>query len=326
MALSGVESVRVVFDWHRAQPRRGQQLDFSHTDRLVEWASERDIVLLPVLEHSPPWARVDPSDHLSPPLRLDLFADFARDLVARYGPNGTFWIEHPELPRAPLREWQVLNEPNIRTWRPGSVPGRGWPEGYVHALRAAYRAIKGVDPEARVVAAGFANKSWRYLARLYRAGGRHWFDAVATHPYTATPRRVARVITLFRRVMRRWGDARKEMYVTEVGWTASRGRIRNWLGGIETTDGGVAGRLRRTFGMLARRHERSARWLRRLYYYTWASSFERSSSRYGAFLFAGLVLFRPGEQTAPRSALSAFTETARVYEGCRKTALGECEP
>ena len=34
-------------------------------------------------------------------------------LVERYGPDGTFWTDHPELPKHPLREWQIWNEPHL---------------------------------------------------------------------------------------------------------------------------------------------------------------------------------------------------------------------
>ena len=35
-----------------------------------------------------------------------------RALVGRYGPAGSLWAERPELPRIPIRAWQVFNETN----------------------------------------------------------------------------------------------------------------------------------------------------------------------------------------------------------------------
>jgi hypothetical protein len=323
MALSGVESVRTVFSWERAQPQRGAAFDFSFTDRLVEWATERNIALLPIVDNPPNWAEVRGGGHPAPPRRLAEFGDFARALVARYGPAGSFWAERPLLRALPLREWQILNEPYLRRWRRGKRNSNRWARPYVRALRAAHGAIREADPGARVVLAGLANRSWDHLARVYRAGGRPFFDVAAIHPYATTPRRVAKAITLFRRAMTRRGDRSTPVYVTEFGWTASRGRLKNWLGGIETTDRGVARRLRRFLELAVRRRRG---WLGRLYYYTWASSFRREGSKFAAFHYSGLRLFRPDRSPASRPALDAYVDSARRDQGCAKTAAGTCSP
>ena len=55
MARSGVETVRTVFDWSRAQPAPGVT-SFTETDRLVTLAAAHRIDLLPVVIYSPGWA------------------------------------------------------------------------------------------------------------------------------------------------------------------------------------------------------------------------------------------------------------------------------
>jgi hypothetical protein len=326
MAMAGVESVRTVFSWERSQQDPGAPLDFAFNDRLVEWAAERNIALLPVVDNAPAWARVESDRPLSPPGRIADFAAFARALVARYGPGGSFWAERPDLPAVPLREWQILNEPYLRPWRKGGQPSNRWARPYVAVLRAAHRAIKEGDPGARVVLAGLANRSWAHLARVYRAGGRPYFDVAAVHPYATTPKRVLKAVRFFRRAMARRRDRATPVYVTEFGWTASRGRLKNWLGGIETTDRGVARRLRRVLALAVTLRRSRARWLRRLYYYTWASSFRRDGSEFAAFHYSGLRLFRPDREPSSRPALDAYVDSARHDQGCVKTALGVCAP
>src|SRR5207248_9639332 len=97
---------------------------------------------------------------------------------------------------------------------------------YVARLRAGHRAIKSADPGAKLVLAGLPNASWRDLAKIYRAGGRPWFDVAAVHPYTYYVRNVIKLVVLFRSVMARYGDARKPLVVSEFTWSSGRGHVR----------------------------------------------------------------------------------------------------
>ena len=63
-------------------------------------------------------------------------------LVTRYGPSGSFWAEHPEVSRQPIRAWQIWNEPNLtRYWNVAP-----WAPSYVRLLKAADKALKAADP------------------------------------------------------------------------------------------------------------------------------------------------------------------------------------
>jgi Beta-galactosidase len=112
MAQSGVESVRTVFSWARAQPTEGVAPDLSGTDALVSRAARHNIKLLPIVIDTPDWAAKRPGTG-APPAHVGAYTAFLRTLVLRYGPRGAFWEEHPELPRRPLREWQIWNEPHL---------------------------------------------------------------------------------------------------------------------------------------------------------------------------------------------------------------------
>ena len=66
---------------------------------------------------------------------------------------------------------------------------------------------------------------WGILRHQYRNGKiRRWFDVAALHMYTGKPANVLEGVKRFRAVMRSHGDARKPLWLTEFGITASRGR------------------------------------------------------------------------------------------------------
>jgi hypothetical protein len=310
MARAGVESVRTVFSWSDAQPVQGGPVDFSHTDQVVGEAVAHGIDLLPVVIYAPPWARRDSSFFNSPPADTAGYTAYLQALVGRYGPSGSFWAEHPELPKRPLRTWQVWNEPQLRyQW---NAPG--FAKDYGQLLQASYKALKGADPGCTVVLAGATNLSWQIIAQLYKQGGIHgFFDVVAVHPYTATPVHVQRIVQLVRGVLRSHGDARVPIWITELGFPASKGKVRS-NNTLQTTPRTAASRLTRTYDLMARK-----RLVSRVYWYTWASSYRGPD----IFSFSGLFRFNGGS-FKPQLQLAAYVRSARKHEGCAKTSMGAC--
>ena len=323
MAARGVESVRVAVFWDEAQPlariedvpseaagrfrdENGVPTDFSRTDAVVAAAAARGMSVLPVVQRTPAWAARRPGDPASPPADPATFAAFAGALVRRSGPAGSFWSERPELPQIPVRDWQVWNEPNL----PGFWSAQPFARSYLRLLRSARAAIRAADPGARVILAGLPNYSWRALRAIYRAGGRGAFDAVALHPFTGPPRFVMKLIRLARAEMRRNGDARLPVWVTELSWPASAGQ-RPRPGGFEVTDAGQAQRLGEALRRL--RDARVRLRIERVYWYTWLST-ERGP---GAFDWAGLRRVRGG-RAATTPALRVFARWARRLQGCAK--------
>ena len=113
--------------------------------------------------YTPDWAAQYPTRHGTPPKFPSDYAAFMTRLVRRYGPQGTFWDERPDVPRRPLRDWQIWNEPHFDFY--WYTPQGSWAPEYVELLRAAKSAIRSADPGARVVLAGFADASWKVLDR-----------------------------------------------------------------------------------------------------------------------------------------------------------------
>jgi hypothetical protein len=298
MAGNGVESARSVFSWQRAQGGDGDPFDFAVSDRLVEDASEQGVELLPIVADTPVWARTR-IKHWWPERTSD-FAKYIRALVERYGPDGQFWDARPDVPERPLRHWQIYNEP-------------GMSGHYAPVLRAAHRQVKNADPGAKIVLAGLTGTNegapWDVLRYQYRRGGikKRWFDIAAIHLYTGKAENVDDGIRLFRRVMKRNGDRRKPVWLTEFGITASKGRTTapRSQRTLRTTDDGMASFLEDAYRSLARKHRRLR--LRRAYWYTWASSYEPGS---GIFDFAGLNQYSDGDLRA-KPALASFRAIAR---------------
>jgi hypothetical protein len=303
MRSSGVETVRVAFDWRASQAAAGGPIDFAGMDAAVVAAAQQRLPVLPVVHRTPDWAADRPGDGASSaPRGTAAYAAFLTALVGRYGPNGSLWAEQPALPWLPIRAWQIWNEPNLRlfwTTQPFARP-------YVALLKASRRALRAADPGARVILAGLPNISWVALRQIYRAGGRGSFDAVALHPYT-TPRNVLRLVRLARVEARRFRDGRVPIWITEMTWTASRGKARG-LPGLVTDERGQSARLRTALSRLARARRKYR--IQKVIWYTWLS---REGSR-NPFDWAGLRRLR-GDQIASAPALATFRQATRRLGG-----------
>jgi Beta-galactosidase len=323
MARAGVESVRTVFSWAAAQPVQGGPFDFTASDQLVALAARHGMSLLPIVIYTPEWARLDPHSAASPPADPSAYAQYLAALAARYGSSGTFWAEHPELPRRPVLYWQVWNEPHLTLY--WDAPD--WQKGYGVLLRDAHAALRQADPRARVVLAGLTGTSWDALQSLYSRGNvKGAFDVAALQTYTGTPAHLLLAVHLFRAVLARHGAARMPLWLTEMGWPAAKGRVKvpSYQRTIATTDAGMGRRLTAGYNVIARNRRSPRALVSRAYWYTWSSPYVRSSDvGTGIFRFAGLERF-DGGAFAKKPAFAAYVKSARAHEGCAKTSTGGC--
>lgn len=309
MATIGVESLRIAFYWQEVQPDGPDANDFSRTDRIVAGAARARIRVLPTVLGVPRWARLDPAEPGSRPRSPAAFGTFMAVLVDRYGPRGTFWTENPSLPRQPIREWQVWNEPDhTNFWNE-----QPYYRAYVRILTAARRSILARDPGAKVVLAGLVGRSWEQLDAIYRAGGRGQFDYGAVHPFTRLLPDVLRILRYNRQVMNRHGDARKPMVATEVTWPSSQGRVHP-PSAFDRTERDQATLLVTVFRRLAAQRARLG--LRTVYWATWTT---KDRSRTDAFDYTGLSAQLSNGTLRRKPAFSSYRTVARSLEGCAKT-------
>lgn len=263
---SGIGLLRQTFTWSNIEPRRGE-FDFSATDGFVASAARQRFAVLPVLFGPPAWASSRPTSGgrrgTYPPRRPADMGRFATALVGRYGPAGTFWSAHPDLPRIPIRSWQVWNEPNLEVYWPTGPS----PQAYARLLKTVGRAIHAADRGAEVVTAGLPKSRLgmspeQFVRGLYWARAKSAFDTVAINPYAQTASGVVAILRRVRRVMNAAGDPRAGIRATELGWsdTGPRGAFR--LG-----PAGQARAIGSTIRALARERHRLS--LRGFVYYGW---------------------------------------------------------
>ena len=323
MVASGVQSIRVAFNWAGAQPYEsadqvpaaqaseftnigGRPTDFGLTDEIVGDAALRRISVLPTILYAPPWdARHNPNG-VDTPQRAAPYAAFAAALVGRYGPHGSFWSSNPQIPRMPIRMWQIWNEPNISYYWP-----QPFARSYDSVLRLAHQAIKRADPGAKVVLAALTNFAWRSLGQVYRIpGARNLFDVVALNGFTKTPANVIVYMEFMRHAMSHEQDGQKPLLATEVSWPSAQGQTPQHFD-FNTTEAGQARDIATILPLLGA--DQAALHLIGFYYYTWLGN-ERSHDL--AFNFAGLNRLN-GDQVAAKPALGAFTNGVLTLEHCR---------
>ena len=229
--------------------------------------------------------------------------------MGRYGRRGSFWRENPGLPREPIREWQIWNEPHLTYYWRNSKP-RPWARTYTALLKASDQVLHGADPGAKVVLGGLAYYSWLELRSLYAAGARRWFDVAAIHPYTMEVGNVAKIVRYTRELMNRHGDRAKRIYVTETSWPSARGSGAPDFG-FNVSRAAQATKLTADLRLLARR--RRSLGLARVYWFKWLSP---DTGTANPFDYAGLRTLGDG---TPRSkpALRAFARVVLTLEGRR---------
>jgi len=257
MERARVREVRITLFWPAVEARENQY-NWAQPDAMVGGLASRGIRPLPILVGSPSWTSgesgllglgdvlnlgvhsIVPSSHSIPPLgsrrAREGWQRFVRLAVERYGRGGTFWEEefserYPGAQPRPIRLWQVWNEPNLaNTFRPEPDP-----ELYGELLRLSEEAIHGVQPGARIALGGIPGPArfagWDWLDRLYQVEGvKDLFDVVAVHSYSADMRDFSAHLARFRDIMRRNGDGRSRIWLSEMGYGSARGDHRINLG------------------------------------------------------------------------------------------------
>ena len=299
MRRSGVGTVRLAMYWDGIEPARGE-FRWGPYDRQVATLARQRIRVFPVLVRAPAWATPDPaSATVATPPRLADFQRFARTAVKRYGTGGSFWRQNPRLPRWPIRQWQIWNEPMLN----GYWAGQPWASTYTQLLRSAYRTIKSADRRAQVVSAGLTGDLDDLVEELYRAGAKGSFDALGLHPYRPDVRIVIAALAECREVMRRHRD-RSPIVASEVSFSSGLGRSTvNY--GIERTEQGQRTALVDVMQRLVAQRRRLG--LASMTWYTWMS---RDDSGQYAWDYSGLRRMTPSGPVS-KPALGGFSRVAR---------------
>jgi hypothetical protein len=329
LASGGAESVRVLFNWDIAAKHKGAPIDWSRNDSIVRYAVAHGMDILPVVEYAPPWAKLYKDQVSSPPKGTANYTAFLRKLIQRYGPQGTFWTLNPLLPKKPLRQWQIWNEPEIafhwyrkpftRKWQPKDA------KQYVALLKASYKTIHATDPGAKVVLAALSIDSWRSLDKLYRwANLGKSFDVATLQGYAGKPDFIVTLLQRFRDVLNHHGAIKIPLYLTEITWPAAKGKAHpryttGYMSGFLTNQSGQASRLARAYKLLVDPKLRKSMKLQRAFWYISATSYTGRNE----FDYSGLLKFTSSSIKAV-PAYGAYQKAARAAEGCAKGTNGNC--
>lgn len=231
---AGATHGRIDFIWGAVQPNGPQTANYWWTDAAVSDLVTQGIQPAPMLGYSAGWAASVPGNTKTPPRNLDDYTHFAQLMVLRYGPGGSFWRSHPQLPYLPVHRWEVWNEPNLAGfWQTGRDPGL-----YAQMYLATRAAIKAIDPGAQVIVGGLHSGDIAFLTDMYNAVPQlHGnVDGVGIHPYAPDVNGVLNAVRRFRAALDALGETSVPMEVTEIGWPRLGGTSLTLDESVRATD------------------------------------------------------------------------------------------
>ena len=209
-ALTNARWMRVHVDWHAVEKVKGEY-DWGYVDHWIDGARARGMRVLGLITNTPDWAKAPGTALYAPPTEAADYAGFAAAVAKRY--------------RDRVTDWEVWNEPNLPRFL-GFAESRA--AVYVGLLKAAYPAIKAVQPNSTVISAGLSpavgvDGPANFLNDMYVNGAKGYFDAVAMHPYVfptglaADPDNAWSDLARAHDVMTLNGDGDKKVWMTEFG-------------------------------------------------------------------------------------------------------------
>jgi hypothetical protein len=300
---AGVRLIRQTFHWNQIETRPGR-FDFRIYDDYMADVARHRMHVLPILFSPPEFRSSAPRTGRRrgtyPPRNAAAMATFAAVLTRRYGPGGSFWREHPHLPRVAIGSWQIWNEPNLPVyWASGPDPA-----AYTQLLRTVSQAIKRVDPHAEIVSAGLPESDLgmpfaEFVEGMEKANAASAYDVLAVHAFAADAGGAIDAVAAARRLLDD-NDDDAPIWVTEIGWASGGPRSPFTVG-----ERGQAGRVRALLaGLAARRRELG---VRGVVYYDWRDARPYPGGKDFFGLHTGLLTI----DGRAKPALAAFRRAAQ---------------
>ncbi len=172
------------------------------------------------------------------------YAESFAEKIRRYGPGGTFFKEHPEVPNRPIIHWEVCNEPNFQYLvnsdsRPAKEMEAFREQLYAKLLPAAYQAAKAVSDQVKVIGfstGGVSAGDLRFIKNVHAKSDdvAKSYDILATHPYVdpAPPEgfsiqkwgdySISTNLSTIRKNLTEHGRGDAPIWYTEMGWEISQ--------------------------------------------------------------------------------------------------------
>ncbi len=207
--------------WSALEPLGPNQIDpraLAFTDRLVSDAAAAGIRVIAMVESSPCWASSAPAPlsracapgrpsnaNAWPPHAPSTYAAFVAYIAQRYSTR--------------LAAIEIWNEPDQSNQHYFAGPEK--PKRYAAILRAAYPAIKLVNPQVPVLAGSLVGSNGIFLRALYAAGIEGYYDGLSVHYYNL-------VLASLRAIHETQLAAKdtKPLWLNEFGWSSCWPRHR----------------------------------------------------------------------------------------------------
>lgn len=220
-AGTGVKFVRFwdvtkAFFWPQVERKKGE-FQFAPADALVNKTLSAGMVPLVVLAGTAEWAAMPSGrrkDTMGPPRDVADWANYCRRMAEHF--------------KGRVRFYEIWNEPNGNTLGPRGFFFHSDAEHYFELMKAAYEAVKAVDPSARILAPSGTGHFFPFLNRIMELGGGKYFDILSIHTY-CTPfppeigypfnneKEYAHRVRKSREIMRKFGFE-KPIWNTEIGY------------------------------------------------------------------------------------------------------------
>ena len=190
---------------------RDEVIEGSNTDAVLELTAAAHLRLYPML--GLPTSHGAAADAVA-------MAAFVTSFAQRYGPGGTFWAQHPELPYLPVESYEIGNEPDITPTAPADETSLHYanPADYAEVYEAARTALHQVDPTAQAVVGGMLDsgviglpQAEQYLAAIGP------MDAVGFHPYLYDVTTMEQDTTALRQWLNANGHGNVPLDINEFG-------------------------------------------------------------------------------------------------------------
>jgi hypothetical protein len=227
---------KTLFSWKDIEGVGKGIYDWSEADRVVKASAANNIKIIARIDFQPAWARKDGA-HNGPPDNYQDYADFITAFASRYKQGSKVGT---------VDAIEVWNEVNLtREWGDQPINAQQAAD-YVRLLTLAYRAAHAANPNVIVISAGLsptgvhtrdADDDAEYMQWLFNAGlkGGVNYDVLGAHGNTQAPCVACDLNSLstfgdasfyFRRIEQlraiqvKAGDADRQIWLLEFGWTA----------------------------------------------------------------------------------------------------------
>jgi polysaccharide biosynthesis protein PslG len=207
--------VRIDAPWFELEPLGANRLEphaLAQLDAAVHDAAAANLKVIMLVEGTPCWSSSAPASLLRrcasgrqtaanawPPREPADYAAFVAYLAARYGTS--------------LAAIEVWSEPDQANELYFAGPDK--PQRYAALLRAAYPAIKAVNPQVQVLAGALVGSNGAFLRALYAAGIKGYYNGLSVHFYNL----VLASLRSIHEVQIANGDT-TPLWLDEFGWSS----------------------------------------------------------------------------------------------------------